>query len=405
MASLCDFCGKQRSMIYCRSDAASLCLLCDRNVHSANALSRRHTRTLLCDRCGSQPASVRCLEDNASLCQNCDWNGHDAASGASGHKRQAINCYSGCPSSAELSRIWSFIMDIPTVAAEPNCEDGLSMMTIDDSDVTNHHGASDDKRLLEIANTTLMSDPPSADKLKPLIGSSFGDGFDVLPLATYQPAGPVSLTPKVPYARDDDKFNDGMYEDLCVDDADLTFENYEELFGTSHIRTEELFDDAVIDSYFETKETPAFFNEQPKTMQLECSNVVSADCGMSNPGARADSSLCIPIRQVRSSISHSLSGLTGESSAGDHQDCGVSPMLLMGEPPWHSPGPEGSVAGGSRDSALTRYKEKKKRRKFDKKIRYASRKARADVRKRVKGRFIKAGEAYDYDPLSQTRSY
>jgi hypothetical protein len=42
---------------------------------------------------------------------------------------------------------------------------------------------------------------------------------------------------------------------------------------------------------------------------------------------------------------------------------------------------------------------------FDKKIRYASRKARADVRKRVKGRFVKAGEAYDYDPLSQTRSY
>jgi len=88
-------------------------------------------------------------------------------------------------------------MDIPTVAAEPNCEDGLSMMTIDDSDVTHHHGASDDKRLLEIANTTLMSDPPSADKLKPLIGSSFGDGFDVLPLATDQPAGPVSVTPKV----------------------------------------------------------------------------------------------------------------------------------------------------------------------------------------------------------------
>ena len=42
---------------------------------------------------------------------------------------------------------------------------------------------------------------------------------------------------------------------------------------------------------------------------------------------------------------------------------------------------------------------------FDKKIRYASRKARADVRKRVKERFVKAGEAYDYDPLSQTRSY
>nr|AAK83632.1 AT3g07650/MLP3_10 [Arabidopsis thaliana] len=52
-----------------------------------------------------------------------------------------------------------------------------------------------------------------------------------------------------------------------------------------------------------------------------------------------------------------------------------------------------------------RYKEKKKARKFDKRVRYASRKARADVRRRVKGRFVKAGEAYDYDPLTPTRSY
>jgi hypothetical protein len=197
MAALCDFCGKQRSMVYCRSDAASLCLSCDRNVHSANALSRRHTRTLLCDRCVSQPSTVRCLEDNASLCQNCDWNGHDAASGATGHKRQAINCYSGCPSSAELSRIWSFVMDIPTVAAEPNCEDGISMMNIDDSGVSNHCDAMDDNTLLEIASTTLMSDPPTGANLKPLIGSSSGDEISTLPLATGQPAGPVPVMPKV----------------------------------------------------------------------------------------------------------------------------------------------------------------------------------------------------------------
>jgi hypothetical protein len=98
-------------------------------------------------------------------------------------------------------------------------------------------------------------------------------------------------------------------------------------------------------------------------MQLECSNMVSADSAMSNAGARTDSSLCIPVRQVKSSLSHSFSGLTGESSAGDHQDCGVSLTLNMGEPPWHPPGPDGSCAGGSRDSALSRYKEKKKRRK------------------------------------------
>jgi hypothetical protein len=48
--------------------------------------------------------------------------------------------------------------------------------------------------------------------------------------------------------------DDSIYENFCVDDADLTFENYEELFGTSHIQTEQLFDDAGIDSYFESKE-------------------------------------------------------------------------------------------------------------------------------------------------------
>jgi hypothetical protein len=98
-------------------------------------------------------------------------------------------------------------------------------------------------------------------------------------------------------------------------------------------------------------------------MQPVTSNAVSADSGMSIPGAKGDSSLCIPVRQARSSISLSFSGLTGESSAGDYQDCGVSPVLLMGEPPWHPPGPEGSFAGATRDDAITRYKEKKKRRK------------------------------------------
>lgn len=42
---------------------------------------------------------------------------------------------------------------------------------------------------------------------------------------------------------------------------------------------------------------------------------------------------------------------------------------------------------------------------FDKRVRYVSRKERADVRRRVKGRFVKSGEAYDYDPMSPARSY
>ncbi|KAI5428042.1 hypothetical protein KIW84_033160 [Lathyrus oleraceus] len=46
----------------------------------------------------------------------------------------------------------------------------------------------------------------------------------------------------------------------------------------------------------------------------------------------------------------------------------------------------------NRGDAMLRYKEKKKTRRFDKHIRYESRKARADTRKRVRGRFVKAGD-------------
>lgn len=44
----------------------------------------------------------------------------------------------------------------------------------------------------------------------------------------------------------------------------------------------------------------------------------------------------------------------------------------------------------ARDSAMMRYKEKKKTRKFEKFVRYESRKARAETRLRVRGRFVKA---------------
>lgn len=108
MDESCEFCCQQRSVVYCGSDAAFLCLSCDRNIHSANALSKRHSRTLVCDQCHREPAVVRCLEEEVSLCQNCKCSGHTVPPSSLDHKRQAIDCYSGCPSAAEFSRIWSF---------------------------------------------------------------------------------------------------------------------------------------------------------------------------------------------------------------------------------------------------------------------------------------------------------
>jgi len=196
MGYLCDFCGEQRSMVYCRSDAACLCLSCDRNVHSANALSKRHSRTLLCERCNSQPALVRCPQESVSLCQNCDWMGHGTSTSNSTHKRQPINCYSGCPSAAELSSIWSFVLDIPSVG-ESTCEQELGLMSITEN------GAKTDWGPLEnvtqsISSSVELNDVPSMEKSSVWVGLSsvpeVNSGHDILD----QPGGsPYASLPKV----------------------------------------------------------------------------------------------------------------------------------------------------------------------------------------------------------------
>ncbi|XP_077237550.1 zinc finger protein CONSTANS-LIKE 9-like [Tasmannia lanceolata] len=415
MGRLCDFCGEQRSMVYCRSDAACLCLSCDRNVHSANALSLRHSRTLLCESCNSQSAVVRCIEERISFCQNCDWNVHGSSASGLGHKKQMINCYSGCPSFAELSRIWSFVLNFPSME-DSNCEQGLCLMSINENSVSNYWGPPDNSSTIDLAVPSWMCELENADKCDIWTGSSSMSALNRVPRSVDQTARSVDLT--IPKLRCTGTKGlgiceaDDLYEDFNMGDVDLNFENYEELFGVSQNYSGKLFEDAGIDGLFAVENiSPADSNgrgefvaeassaRQTKAMQAECSNAVSVDSLMSKPGTKSDTNFYFPGRQARSSLSLSFSGQTGESSAGDYQDCGISSMLLVGEPPWYPSGPENFFPTGGRDSAVMRYKEKKKARKFQKKITYASRKARADVRRRVKGRFVKAGDVYDYDPM------
>ncbi|KAL3646151.1 Zinc finger protein [Castilleja foliolosa] len=361
----CDFCGEQRSIVYCRSDAANLCLSCDRNVHSANALSKRHQRTLVCERCTSQPASVRCINEKISLCQNCDWMGHPTTSLS--HKKQAIDCYTGCPSAAELSDMWSFLLDVPSVG-KSTCKQGIGSMCITDNGPIKNN--TEEESLLAMGKSTsrIESLAPSNEPLHNVdqVLLSGSKGTDVS--------------------------DDSFYDDFNMDEIDLSIENYEELFGVS-------VDDGI-DGIFGANDMSGSYAAEGSSigwvnvMQPACSNGASADSVMS---CKTEPNLYIA-RRPYSGIS-----FAGECCAGEHQDCGASPK--MGEPPWYPPaGPESSVRSSSRSDAVMRYKEKKKARKFEKKVRYESRKERADVRRRVKGRFIKAGDAYDYDPLIPSRS-
>ncbi|PWA54403.1 CONSTANS-like 9 [Artemisia annua] len=329
MGCQCDHCGEARSMVYCRSDAAYLCLSCDRLVHSANALSKRHSRTLVCDRCNSQPAVIRCMEEKVSLCQNCDWDGHN---GSSTHSRQTLNCYSGCPSAEELSSIWSFMSESISVI-DSTCEQGMGSMCIAD----NRQGPSTSNKNQDLIVTSETKCLQSENNPNVWMGPS-SSRVGNRPPNVVQDAGPVtSSSSKVNF--------DLLLMKICGEESSTGMGN------------------------------PA---------QPACSNAASADSLIS---CKTE-----PTRYGRQHSNISFSSLTGESTAGDYQDCGASSMLLMAETPWGSTGPDqSSTPIGNRSDAVLRYKEKKKTRKFDKRVRYATRKERADVRKRVKGRFVKAG--------------
>ena len=110
MEKICEFCTALRPVVYCKADAAHLCLSCDAKVHSANALSSRHLRSLLCDLCRFHPAYVRCTDHRMFMCRSCDRSLHD---GPSQHQKRVISSYMGCPSAKDFAALWGFELNEP----------------------------------------------------------------------------------------------------------------------------------------------------------------------------------------------------------------------------------------------------------------------------------------------------
>ncbi|XP_057732973.1 putative zinc finger protein At1g68190 isoform X1 [Arachis stenosperma] len=105
MEKVCEFCTDLRPLVYCKADAAYLCLSCDSKVHFANALSSRHLRTLVCNSCRYHLAYVQCLDHKILICQECDQKLHDVSLP---HRKRAIRSFMGCPSAKDFAMLWCF---------------------------------------------------------------------------------------------------------------------------------------------------------------------------------------------------------------------------------------------------------------------------------------------------------
>ncbi|KAK1380745.1 B box-type domain-containing protein [Heracleum sosnowskyi] len=105
MDKVCEYCKVLRPIVYCKADSANLCLRCDAKIHSANALSNKHSRTLLCESCRSHWAYVQCSNHQMFMCRRCDRSKHNVSSQ---HQRRLISSYLGCPSAMDLAALWGF---------------------------------------------------------------------------------------------------------------------------------------------------------------------------------------------------------------------------------------------------------------------------------------------------------
>ncbi|XP_028785679.1 putative zinc finger protein CONSTANS-LIKE 11 [Neltuma alba] len=434
MNPICELCVVVRAAVYCKCDSARLCLNCDAYVHSANALARRHPRSLVCDKCHSQPAIVHCMDDKISLCQGCDCN-RNVCLGL-GHRRLMLLSYSGCPSFAEMSRIWPFAFDSASGGSAHSWgsfnslpKNGSQCLAqLDDND------ASFGGRLSELE---------SCAKFEPKMAqSSIQTNPNLMPYCRDQPVlfpQGSNLLPKMQGCHDTKDIGISEADDICeslnMDSVQLNFDSANEIFDCSQDAAGYQLEDGGLDSLLMEKNISVTESNGLIQNSMEASSSVqqccvgfqsssreggsgstiqrmnnNANCALMDTSCNRKMNLGFPQGQVHSSIPLSLPTINCDSdttttdfqdcATSEFQDCVLSPALLTVDTPWESK----LGCPQARERAKLRYIEKKKTRTFSKQIRYASRKARADTRKRVKGRFVRAEEEYDDDPL-ETGNY
>ncbi|XP_057782410.1 zinc finger protein CONSTANS-LIKE 13 isoform X2 [Salvia miltiorrhiza] len=332
---LCDFCNESKALLYCRADSAKLCFSCDREVHSTNPLFKKHNRSLLCNSCSSSPSSIFCCTESAVLCQNCDWEIHNSF--GSIHDRRPLEGFTGCPSVTELL---GFL--------------GLQDLGKKSLDL----GGGNDEEFLDM----LVWETPSVVSLDDLIVAN-----------DYDHSAPAFQATGVPPLPKNRNASCGKHK--------------EEIFFQLHKMAKKdpnysgSLEDFVENNQPQVtakcvKASPCLqHKEEPDSNVDWCFGGGVQDEGFPSTyfGDFSEMSHLVPDKDSDAGFQEIQAFVPADSKAFQLLPTAAARELNSQE----------------RDSALSRYKEKKKTRRYDKHVRYESRKVRAESRMRIKGRFAK----------------
>ncbi|KAI4974730.1 hypothetical protein ZWY2020_048337 [Hordeum vulgare] len=435
----CDYCGEAAAALHCRADAARLCVACDRHVHAANALSRKHVRAPLCAGCAARPAAARVAAgggESAFLCADCD-------DGCEGAARVPMEGFAGCPAAAELAASTSSLAAValprsmrdlyvpcnpPEVAVsagggrplkgEALC-DQLAEMARRETDTSQPQGYSDlsprTPRRSSAGSSGRLPDkqPPPPLPPAPEVPCPYTSllmmpsahcaelvGNDRLPdddeeQLRWEFAPPSSVPPtqiwdfnlgrsrnhneksahEVGFGSNNGGFMIKSYSDMLKEISCGTTKDLEDIYDSGY--------GAAAEDIMSTNicQVPSKNVSTASNKRMKVSSCTSTMDGPTTSGSN------VPASGTLASSSHDRGAApTREISFGDQTIVPTGaerPTTRI----------DSETLALNRDSAMQRYKEKRKNRRYEKHIRYESRKLRADTRKRVKGRFVKSNEA------------
>ncbi|KAL8167767.1 hypothetical protein V2J09_009266 [Rumex salicifolius] len=370
---ICDFCSKTTALLFCRADAAKLCLACDKEVHATAQLFTKHTRRLLCDACDSAPAVIVCSTHRFVLCQNCDFEIHNCGLGlassasvsASSHDRRPLQGVSGQPSASEIATF----LGLEGIDCSKSFGVGGEGLVGEDREFGGFGDISDFWNWDEVSVSP--QGVVSVDDLVVSGGENHGFqamvALDTLPKdrnSTYGQHKHEMIRQLCELAKSE---ND-LHGEFQIDFGCQT-EGYEHVIGASDFYEDHRHEFIPVD-----------VNAQEATLYLQDSK----DDEAINEAFLSDIFFGSNTEEI-ALVSNSYSDVGNDASLAMNESQGTTHNVVI---PFTTPTSEVNNKA-DRGSALTRYKEKKRSRRYEKHIRYESRKVLAETRIRVKGRFAK----------------
>ncbi|KAJ8772194.1 hypothetical protein K2173_027371 [Erythroxylum novogranatense] len=333
---LCDTCRSAACVLYCCTDSVYLCQTCDQSVHGAS----QHERVCLCTACENAPAAFTCQADEASLCINCDIEIHSANPLARRHNRVPIPPFPRTvnPTSTDLEG--------------PN----RSIFNVENSIITSK---THEELVEEETDSWLLLD---LDDTEDKINSEFT------------------------YGEEADEYLDFAEYNSCMEHQCQDHSNHQQQ-NPSVCQGVNASDSVVPVQSFEAKRHLEQQQQQPPPLPPVLQHSIYLDkryeahkaafINVTSDGQR------VPMPYPSN---YFLKGTSNVSNTLFRYMRGTKELfpkssLLM--PLQFSP------SSRNREARVLRYREKRKVRTFEKKIRYASRKANAEARPRVKGRFAR----------------